>query len=169
MKAALIALFFVASAFAQAQSSALPAACGPTSMKFDVKLEESHPTQAQPAPGNATVYFVQDRPTGNGVGISVTRIGLDGAWVGAFQHNSYFSVSVNPGEHHLCVNPQSRTSLGKLVGLARFTAEAGKVYYFRTRARSTNSATDLKIEAVDSDQARYLIASSPLSLSTARK
>jgi hypothetical protein len=48
-------------------------------------------------------------------------MGLDGEWVGATQRNSYFSLSVDPGEHHVCA-----TEGGQLFAFAHFTAEAEK-------------------------------------------
>jgi len=97
------------------------------------------------------------------------RIGLDGAWVGAFKRNSYFSVSVEPGEHHACMNLQSGTPLGKLVAFAHVTAEAGKVYYLGTKVFVRTSTTRLEMEPIDSDQSKHLIASLPLSVLQPKK
>jgi hypothetical protein len=55
------------------------------------------------------------------------------------------------------------------VELAHFTAETGKVYYFRTRLIAAQNLNYLDLIPVDSDQAKYLIASYPLSVSRARK
>ncbi len=168
MKSALILILLAASAFAQDQSPFVPgAACGPRNTNFDVKRDESQHTLAQPESGKARVYFVQDIGQVNCLGGCVTtKIALDGAWVGANQHNSYFSVSVEPGEHHVCANQQSHISyLSRLVALTHFTAEAGKVYYFRTRAFGGTNQVLFDLDAVDSDQAQYLIASYPLSVS----
>jgi hypothetical protein len=52
-----------------------------------------------------------------------------------------------------------------MIALAHFTAEAGKVYYFRTRAFGDKDQWLLDLDPVDSDQANYLIASYPLSVS----
>src|SRR5882724_5492834 len=132
MKIALVITLLAASALAQDQSAVVPAACGPQDASFDVKLDKSQHSLTQPEPGKARIYFVQDIGQVSCWGSCVTsRVGLDGAWVGANHDNSYFSVSVEPGEHHMCAKPQS--ILRRLVGLAHFTAEAGKVYYFRTR------------------------------------
>jgi hypothetical protein len=95
-----------------------------------------------------------------------TKIGLDGTWVGADQHNSYFSISVEPGEHHVCANRQSHFAMAnQMVALAHFTAEAGKVYYFRTRTFGDQDQALLDLDPIDSDQAKYLIALYPLSVS----
>jgi hypothetical protein len=163
-------MFLAVSAFAQQESGAPAAACGPRSTSFNVKLDESQHTRAQPEAGKALVYFVQDIGEVNCLGgCMTTRIGLDGAWVGTNQHNSYFSVSVEPGEHHVCANPQSHVGwVSRIVALAHFTAEAGKVYYFRTRGLLGGNQTLFDLDPVDSDQAIYFISSYPLSVSHAK-
>jgi hypothetical protein len=169
MRSALIVMLLAVSAFAQRESGPLAAACGPKGTSFNVKPDESPHPPAQPEPGKALVYFIQDIGEVNCFGgCMTTKIGLDGAWVGAHQHNSYFSVSVEPGEHHVCANPQSHVGwISRKVALAHFTAEAGKVYYFRTRGFMSGSGGQLlfDLDPVDSDQAKYLIASYPLSVS----
>ena len=97
-----------------------------------------------------------------------TTIGLDGAWVGANKNSSYFTVSVAPGEHHVCVQVQSRR--GHPLGFVHFTADAGRVYYVNWRVIYGEQAeANLFLGEVDSDQAKYLIASYPLSVSTPKK
>ncbi len=163
MKIVLIALLFAASAFAQEPSAAATSACGPKDASFDVKLDKTQHTLAQPEPGRALVYFIQEK--GSDAFAVTTKIGIDGAWVGANKNSSYFAVSVEPGEHHVCANVQSFR--GHPVGLVHFTAEEGKVYYFDARVVYGGGA-DLYsfLGAVDSDQARYLIGSLSLSVST---
>jgi hypothetical protein len=163
MRTALVVMFFAVSAFAQQESGAL-GACGPKGVKFDVKRDESQHTLVQPDPGKARVYFVQDIGVVNCLGSCwTTKIGLDGEWVGANQRNSYFSLSVDPGEHHVCANLAEQFS-PHTVAFAHFTAEAGKVYYFRMRPFWEKDQL-LTIDPVDSDEAKYLIADYPLSVS----
>lgn len=162
MKNALVALFFAVSAFGQDRSGVVAAACGP--MNVSVKPGNSQQTLAQPAPGKATVYFIQDDGPGGNHQHYTLRIGLDGAWVGAYKHNSYFTVSVRPGEHHVCANVQSNSSAGQNLAFAHFTAEPGKVYYFRTQFLAGLTTLYpvypyLVLDQPDSDQAKYLIAS----------
>jgi hypothetical protein len=159
MKLVLIALFFVTSAFAQAQSVGLPPACGPKNVSFDVKLDKSQHTQAPPEPGKARVYFLQDS--------FVARIGMDGAWVGANRGHSYFSVSVEPGEHHVCAKVDVVSE--HPVEVASFTAEAGKVYYFRARLVSVEGGLYLFLAQADNDEAKYLMDSYSLSVSQPKK
>jgi hypothetical protein len=129
-----------------------------------VTLDKSPHGVAQPEPGKALVYFIQDRGAHSfGIGGSVEAlIGLDGAWVGANRNNSYFAVSVKPGEHHACADLHS-------VELAHFNAEAGKVYYFRVRAVGTRYGVYLFLDSVNSDEAKYLIATFPQSMSQPKK
>lgn len=167
MRSGLVVMFFAASAFGQQGLSALAPACGPKSTSFNVKSDESQHALAQPEPGKALVYFVQDIGEVSCLGgCLTTKIGLDGAWVGANQHNAYFSVSVEPGEHHVCAKPQSHVGwISRRVVLAHFTAEAGNVYYFLTRGFMGGNQILFDLDPVDSDQAKYLISSYPLSVS----
>jgi len=164
MKIALVALLFAASAFAQGPSAVATSACGPKDASFDVKLDKTQHPLAQPDPGKALVYFIQEKG-------SDALIGLDGAWVGANKRSSYFGVSVEPGEHHVCADVHTPRGIpGPPVGFLHFTAEEGRVYYFNARVVYGPGAEPyLFLGAVDSDQAKYLIASYPLSVSTPKK
>jgi hypothetical protein len=166
MRTALIFFLLALPTLAQekAATTAAPAACGPDNVRFDVKLDKSPHPVAQPEPGKALVYFIQDggaQPFGSRSFVGA-MIGLDGAWVGANRVNSYFSVSVEPGEHHACADLHS-------VELAHFNAEAGGVYYFRVRAVGTPYGTFLFLDSLNSDEAKYLTASFPRSVSQPKK
>jgi len=152
------------------------AACGPAGVDFDVKDDPSHPEE-QPEPGKAFVYVIQDDGAGNCFeslwgGCVTTRVGLDGAWTGATHHNSWIAFNVDPGERHLCVTLQSRLkNASQLVGLAHFEAEAGKIYYFRTRAfgRAGGSQVFLDLDPIDSDQGKFMVGSFRYSVSNPRR
>jgi hypothetical protein len=163
VKIVLIALLFAASALAQNSSSV----CGSENVSFKVTLDKSHSSLPKPEPGKATVVFIQDFGAQKfGIGVHViARIGVDGSWVGAIKDNSYSSVFLEPGERHICVNLDSEM-LANPVEFAHFTAEAGKVYYFRWRYLSGG---DLLLAPVDSDEAKYQIAQFPLSISNPKK
>lgn len=165
MKSTFMVMFLTLSAFAQDTSSRLASACGPKDVTFTVRMDLSQ-APAEPEPGKARVAFIQDGGPWGDHQHYVMKIGLEGAWVGAYKQNSYFTVSVDPGEHHVCANVQSKSSFGLLLALAHFTAEPGKIYYFRTRffggmpgIESAPPYVDL--ETVDSDEAKYLMASFP--------
>ncbi len=169
MKIAFVLLFFAVSTFAQSPAAIATAACGPRNVGFDVKTHGSQHTLTPPDPGKARVYFLQETGTHVIFGVyPITNIGIDGEWVGAYKNNAYFSVSVEPGEHHVCANLQSLNT-GHQVELAHFTAEAGKIYYYRTRLFLARGLVYFELNPLDSDQANYLIASFPLSVSQPKK
>ncbi len=136
MRTALILFLLALPALAQENAARTPAlsACRPANDKLDVKRDETQPVSGIP-PGKALVYVIEDKGQLACLGGCATiRIGLDGSWIGANQVNTHFSFSVVPGEHHLCSNWQSSVkTFSSLYSLANFIAEAGKVYYFRTR------------------------------------
>lgn len=167
MKIVLITLLLTASAFAQIPPAST-AACGHDNVSFKVKLDDSQHMLAQPDPGKARVYFIQDAGTPFTFGYPTMKLALDGAWVGANHGNSYFSVPVEPGEHHVCVMLQSSLVLQR-VELAHFTAEADKIYYYRTRLVMSRTIELLELDPIDSDQGRYSIATFPLSVSSPKK
>jgi hypothetical protein len=167
-KVAALTLLFAASALAQTPPAVVSAACGPENASFKVKLDNSQHALAQPEPGKALVYFLHDAGTSAQLGYPTVKLGMDGAWLGANHGDSYFQVSVQPGEHHLCATLQSSV-VEQRVELAHFTAEAGKVYYFRTQLVTSRTIELLELAPIDSDQGKYLIASFPLSISSPKK
>lgn len=178
MRAALTFLFLAPSVFAQSQPASAPssASCGPSQVKFDVKLDNAQHSLGQPEPGKALVYVIEvfRRPPGE-LGTPTIRVGLNGAWVGANHGASYLSFSVDPGEHHLCTNWQSVFKrLSDQHSLTSFTAEAGKTYFFRvqTHVESEGKASQIwyiDLQPVNADEGKYLIASSPLSVSQTKR
>jgi hypothetical protein len=168
MRILAVVILFAASALAQVPPPPAPAACGPNNISFKVKTDNSQHTLAQLDPGKARAYFIHDAGTGATVGYPTVKIGMDGTWLGANHGNSYFSVSVEPGQHHLCVTLQS-SLYGQRVELAHFTAEAGRVYYYRTRLVTSRSVELLELGPADNDQGQYLVGTFPLSISTPKK
>ncbi len=153
----------------------LPDACGDDKVKFDVTTQKNQPAPAPPAAGKAQIIFIEalDKTWGCWqCGTPSTRYGMDGTWVGANQGNSYFAIDVAPGEHHLCVGWQSAFGhLKQMVGLASFTAEAGKVYYFEAKTAiqahnyGDNSEIDRNLDFVQAndDEGKYRVKASKLS------
>jgi hypothetical protein len=181
MTATLLAVLLAVSApyTAGARAPAGPG-CGPPSVKFDVKTEKKPKTAPVSRSGKAIVFFLQDdlkfgsrpRPT--------TRFGIDGTWVGATHANSYFFALVDPGEHHVCANWQSRVILfspTRSTAATHFKAVAGKVYYFRARdiaifdhpGGALLYEPEVRLSALDADEARVLMGSFSYSLSHPKK
>ena len=168
MKTLLALLLFVASALGQTNPglTQAQAACGPSSVRFDAEFSPSRQA-AQPEPGKALVYVIEDYRRYPGELLNPTiRVGLDGAWVGATRASSYLYFSVDPGEHHLCTNWQSSLKrLSSLAAFARLTAEPAKTYYFRAhityfpRGGGGYAGADLDLQRVDPDEGQYLVSS----------
>ena len=168
MRILLFILLFATTAFAEDLPSSPIAPCGAGSANFKVKLDDSQHTPAQPSPGKALVYFIHDAGTSAVLAYPTTKLAVDGTWVGANHSNSYFSVSVDPGEHHVCATLQS-SLVGNRSEFAHFQAEAGKAYYYRTRLVMSREVELLDLDLIDSDEGRYLIQSYPLSISRQTK
>jgi hypothetical protein len=149
---------------------AAQSACGPANIKFDAKQDASqHPTP-QPEAGKALVYVAQEIGELKCSRCALTRIGMDGAWVGANQGSSYFSFAAEPGDHHVCLNWQSVLSArSRAYAFVSFRAEAGKVYYLRARIFPGNYDYSFDLEPMDPDQGKYVVASSEFSLSHPKK
>ena len=174
MRTILTILLFAASACAQSAPPATANAAAVCSNLpnaiFEVKTENGEHA-AQPVAGKALVYFMQDdtkyfehpRPT--------TRLAVDGAWVGATHSDSYFYVSVEPGEHHLCANWQGG-GLQPVVAVAaaHFTAKAGHSYYFRAQNSSVKDGEKtIEFARVDSDEGQLLVNRYAFSSSSVKK
>jgi hypothetical protein len=87
------------------------AGCGPADIKFDVKTDKKQHTVTPPAPGKARVYVIEEYksdPHYQTIGHMTTRVGLDGNWVGANYQGSYLFFEVEPGDHRVCSDVQSR-------------------------------------------------------------
>jgi hypothetical protein len=157
----------------QANSLGAPG-CGPSDVRFDVKTATGQHALPAPDSGKALIIFLQDDARFESIPRPTTRFGIDGTWVGATHSNSYFYTSVVPGEHHLCANWQSK---GVLIGASRstaamqFIAEAGKIYSFRARdyLNKDRPPAEVKLEAIDNDEAQILMNSFELSSSRPKK
>ena len=139
-----------------------PAACGEPTEDVSVDLDKSAHAPVAAQSDKALVYVVQQiGELELGFGFPMTRVGMDGKWIGANKKNSYFSFYVAPGDQHLCVGIQSDSYLGD-VELFHFKAEAGKVYYFRTRVSwGGDTYVYLSVDPMDSDEGEYLIGRFP--------
>lgn len=172
MKTMMVVLLCVSGLFAQdkAAIAKTTAACGPDNVKFDVKHPEALPSPPGAETGKSLIYVIaQENAICGDACHTTTKIGLDGSWIGANQGNSYFSFVVPPGEHHLCVKWQSRfSSANQVAALAGFTAEAGKTYYFRARFTSSKFQGYLDLDPINDDQAKFFVASYPLSIPHAK-
>jgi hypothetical protein len=175
----------------EARATVLPDACGKDEIKFNVTTQKGQPVPAAPDSGKAQIVLIETLERIGNVqffGGKIARFGVDGAWVGADRGDSYFVVAVDPGVHHLCANWQTIGPDKKNVGVASFTADPGKTYYYQVKITqkgyveapatglgvtsggggvSTEESFDLT--ALSEDEGRYRVKSSALSTSTPKK
>jgi hypothetical protein len=181
MKSAVVVIFLAYSAFAQNPSTIpqLHPACGAMNTQFQVKMNDAQLPDPQVEAGKALIYVVEDQKY-KAVRDVTLRIGLDGEWVGATRGNSYLFFSVEPGEHHLCADWTSDfLPSGRLVSLFGLTVEAGKTYYFRARTmggpgslterNGQGDTSSLDLDLVNRDEGKYLVTTSPMSVSHSKK
>jgi hypothetical protein len=167
MKIAVLTLLLASSALAQQPVDPATTSCGPAGVQIHVHLDKHPPAPQPPEPGKARVYFIQEAGNAINLAYPTTRVGLDGAWAGALRPNSYFAASVVPGEHHVCAVLHSLAT-GTVTELAQFSAGPGKTYYYRSRLILMQDRVYLELQPVDSDEARHLIASDPLTIASPR-
>jgi len=177
MQRSFILLFFclLLSTMQRAAATILPDACGDDKVKFDVTAVKSKTPPAALSPGKAQIVFIENENRMIGPFMYATiRFGLDGAWAGANNNNSYFVVAVEPGVHHLCVSWQSALpSLKKSIDVASFTAEPGKIYFFAANVRviplAENAATyDFGLSQLDDDAGQYRLKAWKVAKATPR-
>jgi hypothetical protein len=184
MKSAYVVLLLAASAFAQDRAAieAAQSACGSASVTFNVKIDEAHHPTPEPDADKALIYVIEDLgqcadcydsgPLFNIADVSgaVIRIGADGSWIAGSKGYSYFFFSTNPGEHHICVNWQSTLEeRRRAYAFTDLMAEAGKTYYLRVRLFTGHADFSFDLESVNKDEGKFLVASSPLSVSHPKK
>jgi len=155
----------------------LPDACGDDSIKFDVSTKSGQSAPVPPEAGKAQIVFIEtsSKPRGGCFAMftscdATARFGVDGSWVGATRGNSYFTLPVDPGVHHLCV------TLGKDIGVEALSVEAGKVYYYQanfnvdTTKYGTPQDPNLQIKKtgrfslLSEDEGKFRVKASALSI-----
>lgn len=182
----LFCLFLVSVPFTSAPSalgSILPDACGSDSVKFDVKLQKNPPAPAGPADGKAQIVFIEISDSKKQFACrasftscdTLARFGVDGKWVGATKGKAFFTVSIDPGVHHLC------GVVGNKIGMEALTAEAGKVYYYQANynvegtqyGNAEHPNYQIKKSAdftfVSEDEGKYRVKISDLSTATQKE
>ena len=166
LRAMVFLLAVSAIAVGQARAQGAPG-CGALNVEFGVSVDKSRHDIPAPGPGKALVVFLQGDLEGGG---PKTQFGVDGNWVGATSRKSYFYVSVDPGEVHVCSRLQTTMVPGNgsaaIVERARhFTAESGGTYFFGVDGLPTNYVLD----QVDRDEATLLMSSLGFATSHTKK
>jgi hypothetical protein len=112
-RALLVVVLFAWPCMAQSYVPAFDpeAACGARDVDFQVKSDYQGRHLPVVDAGKAVVYFIETQ-TIDAIGNITVQLALDDARVGANQGDSYFFVTVGPGEHHLRARWQSSRASG---------------------------------------------------------
>lgn len=163
MKSKFAVSLFCLSSLATVNAWALPDSCGKDDAQFKVAMGTSQPLLPSIEAGKAQIVFLETEHT-DGLVLSgvMTRLGIDGAWIGATKGNSYLVYSVSAGQHHLCANwPADFAYEWQRTSVAPLNAEAGKIYYFRIKITHvrTKEVDDhsLDLIPVNEDEGKYLV------------
>lgn len=130
MKLRLFALFLCCSvaAVAMAKETELPDSCGDPKAKFEVATHKSASALPAPDAGKALIVFLEPNEA-NCLGCLTQRFAMDGQWVGATKKNTYFTLQVEPGQHHFCATGVTRNT----IAIRSFDVEAGGTYFLQAR------------------------------------
>lgn len=136
-------------------------ACGPNGTKFAVHKGNPQSSPSEPSKSKARiVVFSEAISMATGCKFA-TRVGIDGKWVGATCVGSYIGTDIDPGEHHLCTNLPSKKVVN-YTALYSFTAEPGRVYYFRAQIIDTiylvNSTFAMHLEPINENEGLFLLS-----------
>jgi hypothetical protein len=159
-----------------AWGSDLPESCGKDQISFDVKTAKPDSALPAPADGKARIVLLQTTIksgfiTFMGRNSFTARFAIDGQWVGATSNNSYFSLDLAPGEHHVCASIQRTTGASKReIGVSSFTAVAGKTYFFQymvqKQAGNQSNSYSFGLSLVDPDEGKFRIKDFEIASST---
>lgn len=151
------------------------AACGPQETPFAFDLKQGPFAISSPRAEMALVYVITQDQAIPFSSTPITKVGMDGNWIGANHFFSYLMFEVPPGVHHLCVTMQSRgsrilqglagvkTHVASAVALANFDARPGITYFFRNL--SVGAGDYFMLLPVNRDEAKMLLNAAPESIS----
>jgi len=148
-------------------SPEVTSACGPRNVKLAVTTSSNSPAIQPAENGDAIVTVIQDPPQVPSVLTTITRVGIDGQWVGANQNRSHFSIALKPGVHHVCVSGQWNKLISQdSIALKRVEAKSGIIYYLRVRFfYPAGAGIFLGLEPVDEDEGKFLVETTDSSIS----
>ena len=145
------------------------AACGPKKTRFAVKLEHHPFTPSAPPSGLARVYLITETQAVPLTHTPITKIGMDGHWIGANKMASYLALNVAPGRHRFCATIAGRgleafrMSAPTSVALVNLDAQSGHTYYLWNYSMGAGDAFTLT--SINPDQAAMYMEAMPRSVS----
>lgn len=151
MKLKLFAIFFFVSlvSAAMAKDRSLPDSCGDDKSKFEVTEQDDKTALPAPDAGKALVVFLE--PEFSCLGCPTQRFAMDGKWIGATKPKTFFTLQLDPGEHHFCSTGPMRHT----IAIRSFKAEAGITYFLQARTFNQDQArTQEEFDSQVSDNKR---------------
>lgn len=134
-------------------------ACGVGKANFETHIDSLRPPTPAIPPGKALVFVFEQMPNLSPLTRKVD-IGIDGAWIGVNDAQTYMTFFVDPGVHHLCAHYEGRFAIGEQGPdiLHRLNAQPGHTYYvfYRGMAERTDGLISFFTE-VDEDQGQLLL------------
>lgn len=130
MKLRLFALILCLSfaATALAKEIELPDSCGDAKTKFDLTTQKSTTALPVPDANKALIVFIEPNEPPC-LGCAVQKFAMDGQWVGATKKDTYFTLQVEPGQHHFCSTGMMRNT----IAIHSLEVKAGATYFLQAR------------------------------------
>ena len=164
MKTAILFLMLATPVMAQSTDARTAAGCGPKNFDFNIKTVQSDHAIIRPEPGKAIVYVVETVKQNIaclGTCKSTVRIGVDGEWSAAVQHDSYAVFSVDAGGHHLCGDWKSRLKTDIRLSAITVKAEPDMIYYVLIDLSYFEPGQKrgfIKLKSIDSAEGQALVS-----------
>jgi hypothetical protein len=162
---AILSFFVCLGVGLEACCATLPDACGDNNARLNVLTQNRPATLPAPTPNAATLVFVQRNI--RCVGCSISRVGLDGAWIGADKGNSYFSFAAVPGVHHVCAYWEAPLArIENKLELTDLTTQAGQIYYFEIEVTlpGPQEAPVMRLRQLSPEMGAFLVTRSKQSV-----
>ncbi|HYE73657.1 MAG TPA: DUF2846 domain-containing protein [Blastocatellia bacterium] len=134
-------------------------ACGTSEVNFNHKSVSSPPPNLEAPPDKALVIVV--RPAWVGMAVQ-TKLAADGNWIGTNKGKSYFTFTLDPGDHYLCSKAENRSTL-------KLSVEAGKTYFVQQKVEMGLLKARNKIVQLDAAEGKKALEKCDLSISEVKK
>lgn len=101
-------------------------ACGTESVNFSAQTDKKQRPMPDAPTDKALIYVL--RPTMIGYKIH-SKFAVNGDWLGVNRGNTYFFLTLEPGEHFFCSESENQSYLA-------LNLEAGKTYYLQQKVKA---------------------------------
>lgn len=136
------------------------AACGPSETEFQVATVSTGTGVAMPV-GEGVIYLIETpwAPT------VTLRAAMDGRWKGAIKPGAFIAIPVPPGQHHMCVQWQSRLHvISNHLALSSTEVAAGHAYYFLADLAHPLGENQVRLTLLDPDEGQDRLARSQIAV-----